>query len=194
MWDGETVFIIGGGPSLKGADLSPLRGRRVIGVNDAYQLGDWVEVCYFGDRDWYQHHAGPLSFFNGMVVTDHPDCVEAPGVLGLQRMNHGIYDAPQLGWLINSGASACNLAYILGAGKIVLVGFDMKKGPEGESNWHPNAINPIQGAELYKKFTVSFKIIRDVIVNIKGIPVINANPDSALPYFPKVPLQEAFRL
>lgn len=49
IWRGQTVFIIGGGPSINDTPLHLLHGRRVIGVNNAYLLGPWVDVCWFGD-------------------------------------------------------------------------------------------------------------------------------------------------
>ena len=49
IWKDQTAFILGGGPSLKDADLDLIHDRRVIGVNNAYQLGSWVDVCWFGD-------------------------------------------------------------------------------------------------------------------------------------------------
>ena len=49
IWKGQTVFILGGGPSLNEANLDLIHDRRVIGVNNAYQLGSWVDVCWFGD-------------------------------------------------------------------------------------------------------------------------------------------------
>jgi hypothetical protein len=53
LWSGEVVYIIGGGPSLKTLDLGVLADRRVIGCNDAYMLGPWVGICFFGDYGWY---------------------------------------------------------------------------------------------------------------------------------------------
>ena len=49
IWKGGTAYIIGGGPSVNDADLSLIHDRRVIGVNNAYSLGGWVDVCWFGD-------------------------------------------------------------------------------------------------------------------------------------------------
>ena len=56
MWRDETVFIIGGGPSLAEMDLSPIHSRPVIGVNNAYALGPWVDVIFFGDAHWWPHN------------------------------------------------------------------------------------------------------------------------------------------
>ena len=49
IWDGGECFILGGGPSLAAVDVGQLRGRRVIAVNQAYKLGDWIDVLFFGD-------------------------------------------------------------------------------------------------------------------------------------------------
>ena len=49
MWNDKTVFVLGGGPSLNGTNLDLIRDERVIGANNAYQLGSWVDVCWFGD-------------------------------------------------------------------------------------------------------------------------------------------------
>jgi len=49
IWQGSPAFIIGGGPSVNDVDFSLIKHHRIIGVNNSYQLGDWVDVCWFGD-------------------------------------------------------------------------------------------------------------------------------------------------
>ena len=67
LWPDSTVFIVGGGKSLnrtglqwnetnKGEilqaisnDLSCIHDKRVIGVNDSFKLGDWIDICFYGD-------------------------------------------------------------------------------------------------------------------------------------------------
>jgi len=49
IWKDGIAFILGGGPSLNDVDFDLIKNRRIIGVNNAYQLGDWVDVCWFGD-------------------------------------------------------------------------------------------------------------------------------------------------
>jgi hypothetical protein len=49
IWQNSTAFIIGGGPSIKDLDVTKIQNRRVIGTNNAYQMGDWVDICWFGD-------------------------------------------------------------------------------------------------------------------------------------------------
>ena len=50
----------------------------------------------------------------------------------------------------NSGAGAINLAYHFGARRILLVGMDMKPGPNGEKHWHPDHPKPLVQASSSK--------------------------------------------
>jgi len=52
LWPGGECFILGGGPSLKDVDMSRLKGHRVIAVNNAFKLADWIDVMFFGDPRW----------------------------------------------------------------------------------------------------------------------------------------------
>ena len=140
LWPDSVVFIIGGGPSLLQEDLTPLHvpSRRVIGVNNAYLLGDWVDVCFFGDCSWFLHHQSKLLNFAGIKVSCCPRFGGRndrwPGIKFLPKDREkktGISNHPKrnrIAWNKNSGYSAINLAYYLGAKRIVLLGFDMKDG------------------------------------------------------------------
>lgn len=202
LWPGETVFIIGGGPSLEGMDLTSIHSRRVIGVNDAYTLGKWVDICFFGDYDWWTKHnkdwiqpdsspghAG-LKKFGGLVVTNAERCRQDSGVLVMSRRPKGLHlQAEYLGWNANSGAAAINLAIILGAKKIVLLGFDMKLGNKGQMNWHKNKkAKPNPG--LFDKFQTGFAELKKGIDKLRpDAEVVNATPNSDLTIWPMVELK-----
>jgi len=49
IWNNGTVFILGGGPSLLDNNFDLIENKHVIGINNAYRLGDWVDICWFGD-------------------------------------------------------------------------------------------------------------------------------------------------
>ncbi len=49
IWKDGTAFILGGGPSLNEVNFDLIKNERVIGVNNTYRLGAWVDVCYSGD-------------------------------------------------------------------------------------------------------------------------------------------------
>ncbi len=87
----------------------------------------------------------------------------------------------------NSGFGALNLAVCLQANPIYLIGFDMKHRMQ-RTHWHdghphPQTADKVQG--FIKYFQLAAKSSREY-----GIQVINLNPDSALPFFPKQKLSE----
>jgi len=70
----------------------------------------------------------------------------------------------------------------LGANPIYLLGFDMKYAGE-KTHWHkghpvPHRPNTVQRFKQYFKMAA-------IKTKERGIKVINLNPASALPYFPK---------
>jgi hypothetical protein len=70
-WPGETVFVVGGGPSVLGQDLEALRGRRVIAINSSVYALPWADILYFGDWRWWNEpdNRAAIASFAGRVVT-----------------------------------------------------------------------------------------------------------------------------
>ena len=82
----------------------------------------------------------------------------------------------------NSGFTAVNLADVLGASPIYLLGFDMKGSEEGgQAWWHDGYPGPQQKAGVYDRMRAAFWMVKH---QIRG-EVINLNLDSALQAFPK---------
>ena len=73
MWKGQTLAILGGGPSLTAEQVELVRrsGWRCIAINDTYRLAPWADVHYFCDlRFWGWHHEAPeFKAFEGIWVT-----------------------------------------------------------------------------------------------------------------------------
>lgn len=46
-WQGQTCYILGCGPSLRGFDVFNLFGwGRIIAINDSFRLAPWASVLY----------------------------------------------------------------------------------------------------------------------------------------------------
>jgi len=201
IWPDSEVFIIGGGPSIKDLDLSLIKNKRVIGVNDAYKLGDWIDVCFFGDYFWYtgiearefDGHRKALADFGGLKVTVSEKPIEDKGILRVRRdtLRGGISkDKNVICWNRNTGIAAINLALLFGCKRIILLGFDMKVDNSGNSNWHINKKNPAN-PRLYPIFVHYARMVRDAIdLNYPDVEVINANTDSAMEVFTKKKYEE----
>ncbi len=91
----------------------------------------------------------------------------------------------------NSGYQAINLACHLGAKRIILLGYDMQFGPEGQTHHHgdhPKGMNnPAEG--LFKTWIERFATIVPDLERA-GVEIINCTPDSALKCFPMAKLEE----
>lgn len=194
IWPDSTVFILGGGPSLADMNLKLLDGQNIIGVNQAFKITDcFVPVCYSGDRRWYHWNVNRLTEYRGVLYTSYPHFVPNPKVptINLGRVSmKGISTKSRnsIAWNQNSGASAVNLAYWLGARRVVLLGFDMDhKG--GKFNWHtdyPTIKRRSNGRwpNPYPKFLECWRQIAIDAKNI-GLEIFNATPGSKLNIFHK---------
>jgi hypothetical protein len=193
-WPDSDIFIIGGGKSLDSFDWSLLRSELTIGCNDAYQLG--IEVCkilVFCDNIWYSKHKTRLSDYQGRVFTDCPQLKneEILGIVQVKRVDSGLH-RDTLGYNGNSGAVALNLALILGAKRIFLLGFDMKL-TDGDANWHVNEVN-MPTAYVYPKFKRGFDVIAKKLPTVfPGAEIYNLTDDSALDVFPKISLNDFWK-
>ena len=198
LWPGETCFILGGGPSLKGFDASMLRGRgRVLAINDAgLVMAPWADCLYFADRKWFEENLEEIDLYTGptsgerLMVTRASD-LDAKG-RDVKRMvfcrNQPL--AQDRAWLAgrSGGANAINLAVHLGASRIVLLGFDMR--PSG--NWHNRHKRP-QKAERYPEAFVPELYQMAPLLARTGVQVLNATPGSALTCFAMVDLEGLLR-
>jgi hypothetical protein len=194
IWKDETVFILGGGPSVSDFPTHVLNTKKVIGCNNAYVYGEGiVDLLIFGDEKWYEYHRldGWITNFRNPVISNCFDMKDVPGVIWAPRKNNG-YFIDALGWNGNTGSSAINLALILGAKRICLVGFDMKFSTEGFSNWHPNFVDTPVQANYDRYLKAMGETVSQIEEKWPGVEIINLNPDSALNLFPKMSWKQYF--
>jgi len=211
IWKDETVFILGGGPSLNNVDFSLIKERKIIAVNNAY--GDpthgkktidhggrkrtvfytprlWVDVCWFGDEQWFWWHRESLKDFRGLLVTTVADkkLINIDRVLCVHRGKPiGIETRPRyVSWNKSSAGSAINLAYHLGATTIVLLGMDMRR-VDDKANWHDD--HPAPQKDPYARFLKAFPLIKADAEKL-GLKIINCTPGSAITQFPIMPLED----
>ncbi len=200
-------MILAGGPSLRGYDPIALSGRvRIIAINDSWRLCPWAEVLYFSDREWWdeqsrlnRHSVTKSINFMGMVYSGfwvagntefdiHPyvHSLRLAGQRGLssdrRTLRHGS----------NSGYQAINLAYLYGASRIILLGYDMHVDPT-RSHWHDET-RPRNFQQLCDlSFLPHFQTLVEPLA-AAGVEVINSTPGSALKCWPYLPVEEAIKL
>lgn len=218
MWEDGECYILGGGPSMphqlgipediiekvtSGKSLpiiyspyfSPLYKKHVIGVNNSYVLGDWIDCLFFGDCSWYLVHRKDLAPWPNLKVTCCPRFANKPkekseGIKYLAKDGSrrvGIHTDPtKVSWNYNSGAAAISLAAHFGVRRIVLLGFDMK-GNSKNNHWHKGHGN--KNPPPFKRHLKGFDKISEDAKSM-NIEILNACPDSVIEAFPKINLKE----
>ncbi len=190
IWSGQDCYIIGGGPSLTGFDFSVLKGRNVLGCNDAFRLGpEIVSYAVFGDAAFFHRHAREMQESKVLLVTCSPSLmpIQFPGLLQLQREKEGLHSGSSVGWNNSTGAMSINVAISLGATKIYLLGFDCCNQGD-KSHWHRHG-RMLTRAFTFDRFNTGFKMIAACLP--KNVQVFNVTDGSSqLKSFPKVSFQE----
>jgi hypothetical protein len=90
----------------------------------------------------------------------------------------------------NSGYAAIGLAYVFGAARVTLLGFDMQR-TGGRNHWHPDHPAPLKNLGVLENWRSLF---RQLAIDAKaaGFPIVNASRETALTCFPRQPLEELF--
>jgi len=187
-WKERDVFVIGGGDSLKTFDWNLLKNECTVGCNLAFKLGaDVCKVCVFGDPKFFKKYRDELQKYKGVLFTNATQLQRSKyeWLWTLPRKTRGLgIDA--LGWNTNTGAVAINLALILGAKRVFLLGFDMRLSKNGKPNWHDGGLDKAS-ARVYEKFILGFERMAPHLERVfPGREIINVTDDSDLDCFPKV--------
>ncbi len=196
-WQGERCIVAASGPSLTRDVIRTVRdaiGWRVIAVNNAYQVLPRADALYACDWGWWQHHNFAQDFL-GLKFTSHGFDVglcddksqvgaEKYGIRLIQATfakgkGFGV-DCLHYGNPGSSGFQAVNLALLLGATQVALVGFDMRI-VDGKSHYfgeHPD--------HLKRCDALGYRHMADAYPPDERI--VNCTPDSTLKVYPFMPL------
>lgn len=199
-WKGEDVYLIGGGPSLRSFDWGLIAGKRTIGCNSAYILGAAiVKIVLFADQPWWDEIGkdGTASYGGRVVGVQDPSTnllEHRPWLLILDRVEGPALTGPGSKGVVakNSGLAALNLALLLGAQRVYLLGYDMQMTEKERPNWHD--VRHQQGnKDVYKRFIGEFRRASVLVKKLwPGREVWNVSDVSKLDCFPRVGLREHF--
>jgi hypothetical protein len=223
IWSQGECFILGGGTSLPrqfgvpeetikavmtGAQpasayseyLVPIHNKHVIAINNAFKIGDWIDVLFFGDCGWYNVYRIPVAALACLKVT----CCDrfanksenaSFGIKYLTRNRQKTFgistDPSMVCWNNNSGFAAISLAAHFGVKRIILLGFDMTLDNNRISHWHgshhPQSKKPVVPA--FSRHLRGCQFIKKD-ADAMGISILNCSDISVIPDFPKITLKE----
>jgi hypothetical protein len=199
MWGGETVVILGGGPSLTLDDVERVRvareagGVRAIAINNSYRIAPWADVLYFADMrywGWHEHEPAFRNFAGQKITVENRQLAERHREIKIVR-NAGPDGLELDPTAVRTGANSCyqaaNIAFHAGAARILFLGLDMQP-VAGRSHWHeghPTRTDPL----VYRVMIDAFGTLAPELAR-RGVEAINCTPGSALAAFPIRPLSE----
>lgn len=135
----------------------------------------WADILYAMDRAWWQKYyaSSPLVFLGERITCNQ----RVPGVTTV-RFSH-----PK-----NSGAGAMVLAEMLGARRIILLGYDCSYGADGKRHWHGDHPKVLGNAVSMPKW---YPMFREVAGQLAHCDIVNASRRTALDFWQKQPLEQA---
>lgn len=181
-WEGRSVYIVGGGPSLKAFDFDRLKGRGlVVCVNDAFLHVPWADCVFSIDTVWLRQRGRVLRQFSGEKVAAVPPDFNArmPGFTFLRRLSGAGFteDMGSLWTGDNSGFGALHMALQRGASKVALLGFDLT----APGHWHKGYEWTCRTTN-YAAWVSHFAGLASAAMR-QGTHVINCNPLSGIRCF-----------
>lgn len=185
LWRGKRCFVLGGGPSLKGVDLSFLQGERVIAVNWAINCWLQADILYGQDVNVWSWVAAQTGY-KGLVITSTASKLP-PDFNGLKvyapndKWSKSFADG--LPYCYKSGTVAINIAEILGADPIYLLGYDAT-GDRSAANFNPEYTGDPRGGDNAKHIDRLTRYAHNDI----STEVVNLNIESKIECFNKLSL------
>lgn len=198
--EGRTVYVIGGGPTVKKQNLQLLSGKHVICLNNAYSIYPDALALYWADESWVERHLDSVNahtakfrFHSKFHISNK--YLENESRLGIGKSillkrtgDKGIDNNIDNVRGNNSGAHILNLLHNCKVKKIVLLGYDMKL-IDSKTHWHDGHGLPIRPQVYADMFIPSIASMAPILKNA-GIQVINASPNSDLKCFEKIPFEK----
>lgn len=190
--ENRTACIVASGPSAARVDVTRTAGWPTVAVNDGYRIAGHADHVYAADARWWDYHAPAVRAQcpRAQLWTCTGAAARRHGLNLLQyERGPGLSVRPGIvrtgGAVGNSGAQAINLAYLLGARRLVLIGFDM--GEQGHYfGDHPPGLHVVSPWERMRAGMATMAAELAAL----GVQVVNCSPLTAITYWPRADLPD----
>ena len=202
-----TVTCIGTGPSLRLEQIEAARaqGFTLVGCNNVWQIVPDLAVLYGCNLGWWREYWGPeLEAHPASKWTTNREAADAFGLNwiaernapGLSRYETVIHHGH------GSGYSLVNLAYLMGAERILLLGYDLKYAADYDGAGHqvgstprhyfgeyPNSLQHWPRVHVRNGVHTELVCLYESVARQGLVEIINCSPDSALTCFPRMSIE-----
>lgn len=202
-WTNETVAILGGGPSLTREQAEYCRGKcKTIGINRAYRddMAPWIDWLHAYDEEFWLNHPAAVKWPGLKTTGQSPSGIVGGDDIILIKMAPKYtakpFDDPMRPVHAgrDSGYQAIQLAALVGAARVLLLGFDAHSvGRHGKHNWHEGYEYLGQRKPCDFEMHLGLHEDLEVIMRVRGVWVINCTPGSAITAYSMMPLEQALR-
>lgn len=198
---GQPIFVLAGGPSVAGQDLSALRGYCVIAINSAWLTYPDADYLFFADARWWSEFGQDVRrTFKGTIVSCASSHAQHALIRNLLRTGtpRGSlnWEAVWTGTKANtvcmkhtSVSGAIHLAGLLGGDPIILLGADGQLGPGGRRHHHDAPYPWDFKQNSFAKHNNEFLHLAPLYAK-EGWRILNASPGTAFTAFQTVDLKE----
>lgn len=203
VWEGRTVVLMATGPSLtydqcfQVALRHEAQGLIVAGCNDAYRAYRGLDLLYAADDKWWIQNLGAVKQLGipelYVPIEEHAQKHE----IGYMRGKGGAVlstNPDHINYASHSGFQLFNIAFLRGAKRIVLLGYDYTYTSPERAHFFGAHENPLRNpppkmANWVGAYASSLEILREA-----GVEVLNCSPVSLIKCFPKVGVEEALQV
>lgn len=169
-----------------------MRGRaHVIVVNDGYRLAPWADALVALDTDWWSvHWPRGVQDFRGLKFSCDPDVRDR---YGARYVPCTIRDGLSTSWDqayfgSDSGRFAIQIAVLMGATRIALLGFDCGWAPDGRKHFFGDHPEPLRNASPYELFREKYATVARSADEL-GVRIVNCSRETTLDCFPRARLR-----
>ena len=199
----RTVVCIGTGPSLAPEQIVAARdkGFTLYACNNAIFMAPDARVLYAVNLAWWDHYFDQLAEFPCSRWTTNKEAAHKYGLNWIAEKNErGLSTNPMVVHHGHgSGYTMVNLAFLQGAERIILLGYDLKYAPDydgrsrqvGSSPRHyfgeyPSSMQHWPSVQVKDGIHVELLDLYRSVAEQGAVEIINATPGSAIDCFPRV--------
>lgn len=195
---GGTILCVASGPSLTREDVEYARDKvhATIVINSSFRMAPWAHILYAADFNWWDSNMSDVRAAN-ISAELWTVSLQAARKFGLhfiqpEKGKPGLSrDASCIRTGMHSGYQVMNLAYHLGARRVLLLGYDMQR-TGGKSHWHGDHKRPCHNNMDYKAALGHFPRLA-LDLRSEGVEIVNCTRETALKCFPRAPIQEVLQ-
>ena len=197
----DTIVCIGTGPSLTQlqVEAAKRKGFRLFGCNNTWKLTQ-LELLYACNKQWWDYYWTDVKSYDAEKWTTNQEAAAAYGINWIKEKNAlGLSTKPDcVHHGHGSGYTLVNLAYLKGAKRILLLGYNMKYAPDydgankriGSTPRHyfgeyPKEMQHWPKVKVRDGVHLELLSLYRTIAEQNLVEIINCTPDSALDCFPK---------